>query len=287
MAINWFPGHMLTAKTKAAETMRKTDLVIEVLDARAPQSSCNPVFEKLRKAGQRPALKLLNKSDAADPEQTRRWLHHYNGQPGVQAIALCAKKPREIEGVLDACRALRPDRGAPDKPLRMMILGIPNVGKSTLMNAILKRHVAHVGDEPAITKIQMFHRLGPGMSLVDTPGMLWPGMAQPTAFKLAALHSIGRGAYDDEEVALPLGLYLLRHYPELLAKRYGVLPRPCNEHMLLALIAAGRSLAKKPGGGPDVARASVALLNDFRTGALGRLTLETVDEASAEASAES
>jgi len=279
MAINWFPGHMLTARTKAAETMRKTDVVIEVLDARAPHSSCNPVFERLRRAGQRPALKLLNKSDVADPEQTRGWLHHYNGQPGVQAIALCAKKPREIEGVLDACRALRPDRGAADKPLRMMILGIPNVGKSTLMNAILKRHVAHVGDEPAITKIQMFHRLGPGMSLVDTPGMLWPGMAQPTAFKLAALHSIGRGAYDDEEVALTLGLYLLRRYPELVAKRYGVLPRPCDEHMLLALIAAGRSLAKKPGGGADLARASVALLNDFRSGALGRITLETVDDA--------
>ena len=159
-----------------------------------------------------------------------------------------------------------------------MILGIPNVGKSTLMNAILKRHVAHVGDEPAITKIQMFHRLGPGMSLVDTPGMLWPGMAQETASRLAALHSIGRGAYDDEEVALTLGRYLLRHYPELLAQRFGVLPRPCDEHMLLALIATGRSLAKKPGGGPDLARASVALLNDFRTGTLGRITLETVDE---------
>ncbi|HSY40278.1 MAG TPA: ribosome biogenesis GTPase YlqF [Polyangia bacterium] len=278
MSINWYPGHMVTARTKAAETMRTTDLVIEVLDARAPQSSCNPVFERLRKAGQRPALKLLNKSDMADPEQTRRWLQHYNAQAGVQAIGLCAKKQGELERVLTACRALRPDRGAPDKPLRMMILGIPNAGKSTLMNAILKRHVAHVGDEPAITKIQMFHRLGPGMSLVDTPGMLWPGMEQATAYRLAALHSIGRGAYDDEEVALTLGLYLLRHYPELVAQRYGVLPRPCDEHMLLALIATGRSLAKKAGGGPDVARASVALLNDFRTGTLGRITLETVDE---------
>ena len=92
MSINWYPGHMVTARTKAAETMRKTDLVIEVLDARAPQSSCNPVFERLRRAGQRPALKLLNKSDVADPEQTRRWLQHYNAQAGVQAIALCAKK---------------------------------------------------------------------------------------------------------------------------------------------------------------------------------------------------
>jgi ribosome biogenesis GTPase A len=281
MSINWYPGHMVTARSKAAETMRKTDLVIEVLDARAPHASCNPVFERLRLAGQRPALKLLNKSDVADPEQTRHWLQHYNSQPGVQALALCAKKSGELERVLGACRALRPDRGAADKPLRMMILGIPNVGKSTLMNALLKRHVAHVGDEPAITKIQMFHRLGPGMSLVDTPGMLWPGMAQETAAKLAALHSIGRGAYDDEEVALTLGLYLLRQYPELLARRFGVLPRPCDEHTLLALIATGRSLAKRSTG-PDIARASVALLNDFRTGTLGRITLETVEQISAD-----
>jgi ribosome biogenesis GTPase A len=282
MSINWYPGHMVTARSKAAETMRRTDLVIEVLDARAPHASCNPVFERLRLAGQRPALKLLNKSDVADPEETRRWLQHYNRQPGVQAMALCAKKPGELERVLAACRTLRPDRGAPDKPLRMMILGIPNAGKSTLMNAILKRHVAHVGDEPAITKVQMFHNLGPGMSLVDTPGMLWPGMAQETASKLAALHSIGRAAYDDEDVALTLGRYLLRHYPELLARRFGALPRPCDEHTLLALIAAGRSFAKRPAG-PDVARASVALLNDFRTGALGRITLETVDELAAPA----
>ena len=279
MPINWYPGHMVTARSKAAETMRMTDLVIELLDARAPHASCNPVFERLRLAGERPALKLLNKSDVADPEQTRRWLQHYNSQSGVQAMALCAKKSGERERLLGACRALRPDRGAADKPLRMMILGIPNVGKSTLMNAILKRHVANVGDEPAITKIQMFHRLGPGMSLVDTPGMLWPGMAQETAAKLAALHSIGRGAYDDEEVALKLGRYLLRQYPELLARRFGVLPRPCDEHTLLALIAAGRSLAKQAGG-PDIARASVALLNDFRTGTLGRITLETVDQRS-------
>src|SRR6185369_9723575 len=238
MAINWFPGHMLTARTKAAETMRKTDLVIEVLDARAPQSSCNPVFEKLRRAGQRPALKLLNKSDAADPEQTRRWLGHYNAQPEVRAIALCAKKPREIEGVLAACRALRPDRGAPDKPLRMMILGIPNVGKSTLMNALLERHVAHVGDEPAITKIQMLHKLGPGMSLVDTPGMLWPGVAQEAALKLAAAHSIGRAAYDDEDVAMDLGRILLERYPHLLAARFGELPDGCDAHGLLHLIAS-------------------------------------------------
>jgi len=275
MSIQWFPGHMLTARKEAAESMRMTDLVIEVLDARVPRSSCNPTFEKLRQAGQKPALKLLNKSDMADPEETRRWLQHYNAQPGMQGLALSAKKAGEVGRILPACRALRRDRGRPDKPLRMMILGIPNVGKSTLMNALLKRHVAHVGDEPAITKMQMFHKLGPDMTLLDTPGMSWPGMDQETASKLAATHSIGRAAYDDEAVALSLGRTLLQRYPELLAARYDPLPRPCDEHGLLALIAASRHLVKA--GGPDLARAATTLLNDFRSGALGRITLETVE----------
>jgi ribosome biogenesis GTPase A len=275
MAIKWYPGHMVTAQAKAAETMRRIDLVIEVLDARVPLSSCNPVFEKLRLQGQRPALKLLNKTDVADPEQTQRWLRHYNGQDGVQAIALCAKKPGELHRVFKACRALRPDRGTVDRTLRMMILGIPNVGKSTLMNALLKRRVAAVGDEPAITKVQMFHQVGPGMSLVDTPGMLWPGLAEETALKLAATHSIGRAAYEDEDVAVMLGGCLLRRYPALLARRFGVLPSPCDAHGLLAFIARGRSLVKGVGQ-PDLAKASVALLNDFRSGALGAITLERV-----------
>lgn len=276
MPFNWFPGHMLTARKEAAERMSMTDLVLEVLDARVPLSSCNPTFEKLRRAGQKPALKLLNKSDLADPEQTRRWLQHYNAQEGTQGLALSMKKPSEVERILPACRALRRDRGQPGKPLRMMILGIPNVGKSTLMNALLKRRIAAVGDEPAITKIQMLHKLGPDMILVDTPGMSWPGMAEETAMKLAAAHSIGRAAYDDEGAALPLGRTLLLRYPELLAARFGPLPRPCNEHGLLAFIATSRHLVKA--GAPDVARAATVLLNDFRSGALGRITLETVEE---------
>lgn len=275
MSINWFPGHMIAARTKAAETMRKTDLVIEVLDARVPLSSCNPTFEKLRRAGQKPALKLLNKADMADPEQTRRWLRHYEEESGVRSLALSAKKASDVERILPACRALRPDRGRPDRPLSMMILGIPNVGKSTLMNALLKRHVAHVGDEPAITKVQMFHKLGPDMNLVDTPGMSWPGMEQDTAYKLAATHSIGRAAYDDEEVALRLARTLLRRYPDLLANRFGAFPRPCDEHRLLAFIATSRHLVKA--GDPDIARAAGALLNDFRSGVLGRITLDTLE----------
>ncbi len=277
MAIRWYPGHMATARKEAAETMRKTDLVIEVLDARVPQSSCNPVFEGLRRQGKRPALKLLNKSDAADPEHTRRWLDHYNSQPEVKAIALCAKNPSETRRILAACRGVLPDRGTPARPLRMMILGIPNVGKSTLMNALLGRHVAHVGDEPAITKMQMLHQLGPGMTLVDTPGLLWSGVEERAALKLAATHSISRSAYEDEDVAVDLGRHLLAEYPDLLTRRYGPLPEDCDGHALISLIATRRSLTKKAGE-LDVARGALALLNDFRSGALGRITLESVPQ---------
>ena len=266
---------MATARQEAAETMGKIDLVIEVLDARVPQASCNPIFERLRRQSKRPALKLLNKADAADPRQTPGWLEHYNAQPDVTAIAVCAKEPREARRIVKACQAMLPQRGTAARPLRMMILGIPNVGKSTLMNALLRRHVAHVGDEPAITKKQMFHQLGPGMSLIDTPGMLWPEVTQETALKLAAAHSIGRSAYDDEDVALALARWLLDRYRPLLSERWGELPDDCDPDGLLRLVSARRNLLKRAGQ-PDVAKAAQALLNDFRSGALGRITLEAL-----------
>jgi ribosome biogenesis GTPase A len=145
-----------------------------------------------------------------------------------------------------------------------------------LMNALLKRHVAHVGDEPAITKKQMYHQLGPGMSLIDTPGMLWADVPQPVALLLAATHSIGRSAYEDEDVALHLAQYLLLHYPGRLDERFGPLPADCDAPALLTTVAERRNLVKK-GGLPDLAKASVALLNDFRGGVLGAITLETVE----------
>ncbi len=271
---------MATARKAAAESMGKVDLVIEVLDARVPFSSRNPMFEALRLQGQRPALKLLNKSDAADLEVTRNWLQHYNAQPGVKAVPLCAKKPADVKRIPQLCRSMVPERGSAQRPLRLMILGIPNVGKSTLMNALLKRRVAAVGDEPAITKNQMFHELGPEMSLLDTPGMLWPGMSQYVSYKLAATHSIGRAAYEDEDVAMHLGDYLIKHYRPMLEQRFGGLPSDCDGHALLAGIAAARRLSKMAGQ-PDLARAATTLINEFRAGALGRISLETVQEVAA------
>lgn len=274
MPIEWYVGHMATARREAAESMRTTDVVIEVLDARIPLSSCSPVIETLRKDNRRPALKVLNKADAADPRHTRAWLAYYNAQPGVKALALSSTKAGEVKAIPKACLSLAPGRGTVEKPLRLMILGVPNVGKSTLMNTLLKRHVANVGDEPAITRDQMKHRLSPGMWLVDTPGMLWPGLAQDVALKLAAAHSIGRNAYDEADVAVFLGAYLLGHYPGSLSRRYGVTSSVTDGQSLLTWIAARQFLVKK-GGTPDTQKAAAVLLNDFRSGALGRISLET------------
>jgi ribosome biogenesis GTPase A len=280
MSIDWFPGHMVTARKEAMETMRRTDVVIEVLDARVPHSSCNPDFEAFRRENQRPALKILNKSDLADADRTRQWLAHYNAQSGVRAIALSAKRRGDTNRILPECLALAPSRKSAQKPLRMMILGVPNVGKSTLMNALLNRKVAKVGNEPAITKMQMRHEIGPHMSLVDTPGMLWPGMAQDVTLKLAATHSIGRNAYEDDMVALELANYLVEEYADQVAARFGALPAGADGLALIRSIAERRSLVAK-GGAPDLYKASSILLHEFRTGVLGPMTLETVEQVAA------
>jgi ribosome biogenesis GTPase A len=274
MAISWFPGHMVTARKNAVVAMRTTDLVIEVLDARAPRATCNPVVETLRNVNRRPALKLLNKSDLADPDRTAEWLAHYNAQPGVRAIALSAKRSSDVARITKEARALVPQRGSGSKQLRMMILGVPNVGKSTLMNALLKRHVAAVGDQPAITKVHMGHALGDDMWLTDTPGLLWPSIAPDSAVKLAAIYSIGINGYDSETVAADLGQYLLQHYRQLIERRFGEVPAGCDGHGLLACVARVRLLVQKEGV-PDMHKAALALLNDFRDGVLGRITLET------------
>ncbi|MDX8400795.1 MAG: ribosome biogenesis GTPase YlqF, partial [Gallionellaceae bacterium] len=177
MAIQWFPGHMTSARRKAGETMERIDIVIEVLDARVPEAGSNPLINELRLHRQRPCLKILNKTDLADPVATAAWLSYYNAQNGVTAVALSCKKPGEATKVPKLCATLAPHRSSTLKPLRMLIMGIPNVGKSTLMNALLKRRVALVGDEPAITKNQQSFNLNDHMTLTDTPGLMWPRIA--------------------------------------------------------------------------------------------------------------
>ena len=278
MAIQWYPGHMASARKKAAETMTAIDVVIEVVDARLPEASTNPLVRELRLHRQRPCLKVLNKADLADPQVTQAWIGYYNRQDGVHAVALSCRKAGDVARLPGLCQALAPHRSESTKPLRMMIMGIPNVGKSTLMNVLLKRKLAKVGDEPAVTRAQQTSLLDLRHSITDTPGLLWPKIEHPSdGLMLAASHAVGQNAMIDEEVANFLAGLLLARYPALLAKRYGF-PVDMSEHFdavtVIAEIARRRGLRVR-GGAADLERAAKTLLQDYRDGLLGRISLET------------
>ncbi len=274
-SIQWFPGHMHAARKKAAETMKTTDLVMEVLDARIPLASCNPLVEELRLFRQRPALKILNKSDLADPDVTKEWIRFFEKDEKTKALAVNTRNPSDMTKILGLCQEMVPNRGTGDRPLRMMIMGIPNVGKSTLMNMLLKRRVAAVGDVPAVTKSQQRLYLNKGMILVDTPGMLWPKIRYPDdGLMLAASHAVGVNAFVEEEVAVFLAEILLKRYPRLLALRYKIEPGNLDGFGVMEAIAQRRGFKIK-GGEPDMEKTAQIFLNDYRSGALGRITLET------------
>jgi len=255
--------------------MEKTDLVIEVLDARVPEASRNPMIEQMRLHRQRPCLKLLNKSDLADPQATKAWIAHYNAQKNVHAVALSCKKPADVAKIPELCLKLAPHRGTALKPLRLMIMGIPNVGKSTLMNALLKKRVAKVGDEPAVTKMQQRLYLGNNIVLTDTPGLMWPKIEYPSdGLMLAASHAIGTNALIEEEVATFLADQLLTRYAPLLAARYGLKTEGMDGVAVVEGVALRRGFRLK-GGAVDLEKAAHVLLQDYRSGALGRVSLET------------
>ena len=268
---------MTAARRDAAETMERIDVVIEVLDARIPAAGSNPLINEIRLYRQRPCLKILNKSDLADPAVTKAWLNFFNAKKNISAVALSCKKPGDAAKIPALCLTLAPYRGTSLKPLRMMIMGIPNVGKSTLINALLKRRVALVGDEPAITKNQKCFDLNDHMILIDTPGLMWPKIEHDSdGMILAASHAIGRNAVIDEEVAVYLADILLARYPKLLTARYDFATAGMDGADVIAAIARQRGYRIK-GNKVDLEKAALMLLQDYRNGALGRISLETQD----------
>ena len=275
MSIQWFPGHMVAAQKKAAETMEFTDVVIEVLDARMPGASQNPMIKELGAARQRAHLKVLNKSDLADPKITDQWIQFFNAMPKTKAIAISCKKSGDSKKILAACKLLASHRNSPLKPLRMMIMGVPNVGKSTIMNAILNKRIAKVGDEPAVTKQQQRHQINDHMILVDTPGMMWPKINhEHDGYLLAANNAIGKNAYHEEEVAEQLGIVLLKKYPQLLQLRYQLENINIDGIKLLEQIAKKYKFPMK-NYSADIEKAANTLLNDYRQGRIGNISLES------------
>ena len=277
MAIQWFPGHMHLTKKAIAERIKEIDVVIELLDARLPGSSANPMLAEL--TGAKPALKVLNKQDLADPARTALWLEHYNSQPGTRAIGLDASMSTPAKALIEACHALAPTRGSMVKPMRVLICGIPNVGKSTLINTLTGKRATKTGDEAGITKVEQRLVLADGFYLWDTPGMLWPRIiVAKSGYNLAASGAIGRNAFEEEEVALELLDYLIDHYPTMLEARYKVEITPqTTDELLLEEIGRKRGavLAK---GRINLQKAAEIVIYEFRAATLGRITLETPEE---------
>ena len=280
MAIQWFPGHMNVTKKAIIERIKDIDVVIELLDARLPGSSANPMLAEL--TGTRPKLKVLNKQDVADPARTEAWLAWYRAQADTQAIALDASETAPAQRLIKACRELAPNRGGMAKPLRVMICGIPNVGKSTLMNTLVGKKAAKTGDEAGVTKIEQRINLANDFYLFDTPGMLWPKITiEKGGYHLAASGAVGRNAYDEEEVALELVQSLKGPYAALLAARYrlddvAAIPG-LHDDVLLNEIGRKRG-AVMSGARINTQKAAEIVLNDFRSAVMGRITLETPEE---------
>lgn len=275
MAIQWFPGHMNKAKKAIAGRVKTIDVVIELLDARLPGSSANPMLAALTRG--KPALKILNKQDLADPQRTKLWLDEYNARSHTRALALDASDRAPAKKLISACCDLAPNRGGIDKPLRVMICGIPNVGKSTLINTMHGRKIAKTGNEPGITKGEQRILLADDFWLFDTPGMLWPKIiVEEGGYNLAASGAVGRNALDEEEVALVLLEYLKENYPQALSQRYKMDENiaELTDEDLMAAIARRRG-ALLPGGRVHIQKVAELILTDLRSGAMGRITLET------------
>ena len=277
MPIQWFPGHMNSTKKAIVERLPDIDAVIELLDARLPGSSANPMLAELTRG--KPTLKVLNKQDLADPERTALWLDHFQARPGTRALGLDASVTAPARQLIAACRELAPLRGGMVKPVRVMICGIPNVGKSTLINTMLGLRRAKTGDEPGITKEEQKIALASDFYLFDTPGMLWPRITvDQSGYHLAASGGIGRNAYDEEEVALELLARVRERYAERLQTRYKLADfSNLSDEDLLADVGRKRG-GLMPGGRVNLQKAAEVVIHDFRSGAWGRITLETPDE---------
>ena len=283
MNIQWFPGHMTKAQRMIEENLKMVDAVCEILDARIPRSSRNPDIDRL--AGDKPRLVILNRTDLADPTITARWRKYFEAQ-GLAILETDARTGKGVNGFAPAIRRLLADKikeyeakGQVGRPLRVMILGIPNVGKSTFINKVAGRKAAIAGDKPGVTRGKQWINIDSGLDLLDTPGILWPRFdSQEVGEMLAITNAIKADVLDKETLAANFMLRLRQMYPQAIVDRYKFQPDPeMNGFELLEQAAKKRGFLVSRGE-YDIERMANTLLGEYHDGKLGRLSLEAPDE---------
>ena len=273
--IQWFPGHMTKTRRLIEADLKLVDAVVEITDARIPESSRNPILDELIK--DKPRIMIMNKCDYADDNATAAWRKYYS-EKGITVITCDCRSGKGINRFLPTVKTLlsdlierRKSRGMIGKALRLMVVGIPNVGKSSFINRMAKTKKTKVGDKPGVTRGKQWVSIDKDVELLDTPGILWPKFDDQTAAqRLAFTGAIKDDVMDTEALARALGELLLKDYPELIKARYKI----SGEGDVLTEIARARGMLVS-GGEPNTERAAAALLDEYRGGKIGRITLET------------
>ena len=272
MSINWYPGHMHKARKEILKNLNNIDILIEIVDARLPYSSQNPVLADLRH--NKPTIIVFNKCDLADPEITLQWQQYYEAYDHISTLPCQQDQPQKTRQILDLCKNIASKKDASYKAINVMIVGIPNVGKSTIINTLAGKIIAKVGNEPAVTKSQQKINLEHSIILHDTPGILWPKIENPNSgYRLAASGAIKNTAMEYDDVGYYAAEYFLAHYPERLIERYQLEKKPDSAIQFLELMGGKRG-AKQAGGRVNLHKTCEILLHEFRQGALGKITLE-------------
>jgi len=275
MAIQWFPGHMHKAGKEIKKLLPEIDVVIEILDARIPYSSQNPLLMEF--AAHKPSIKVMNKCDLSDPLIIKQWQEHLEKNENIKTIALSAKHPETVKKILELCHHMIPNKGD-HQFITAMIMGIPNVGKSTIINILANRIVAKTGNEPAVTKGQQRIKISEEITFFDTPGMLWPRIGHENwALRLALTGAIKETAMTHEDIAFYLIGYLMKRYPETLKQRFEINQLAEDEYSILEQIGAKRGCIKARKL-LDLHKVSSIVVHEYRSGKLGGLCLELPDE---------
>ena len=281
MNVQWYPGHMTKAKRQMQEDIKLIDLIIELVDARVPLSSRNPDIDELGKNKAR--MILLNKADLADERQNRAWMEYFK-EKGIYAVSIDSRNKGSMKAVsaaiTEACKEKTERdrrRGIKNRPVRAMVVGIPNVGKSTFINALAGKACTKTGNKPGVTKGKQWIRLNKNVELLDTPGILWPKFEDQTVgLRLAFIGSIKDEILQTEELASELVKFLNQSYPGVLEEKYTIESSEDNYEVLRRIAESRHCLVR--GSELDVEKAAAILLDDFRNGRLGRLTLELPEE---------